>query len=46
VSQVMDKSKFWHYCYGFFLIVTNCTILQEVLENSLHAHSPKPTQHQ
>jgi prepilin signal peptidase PulO-like enzyme (type II secretory pathway) len=29
-----------------FLIVTNCTILQEVLENSLHAHSSEPTQHQ
>lgn len=29
-----------------FLVVTNCTILQEVLENSLCAHSPEPTQHQ
>jgi hypothetical protein len=45
MSQIMGKSKFWKYCYGF-LIVTNSTILQEILENSLRAHSPEPTQHQ
>lgn len=49
--QIMDKPKFWHYYYGFFLFFfsgyklhrTITERLQEVLENSTYTHSPEPT---